>query len=116
MTLAFFLVAMAMGRRLVGQPVEQLMGLARRIGQGELEARVQLHQKDELATLASAMNQMADALASARAEVEAGTAARLTTLEQLRHADRLATVGKLGLGIAHELGTPTQRRAPAARR
>jgi len=29
-----------------------------------------------------------------------------TTLEQLRHADRLATVGKLASGIAHELGTP----------
>jgi two-component system, NtrC family, sensor kinase len=27
-------------------------------------------------------------------------------LEQLRHADRLMTVGKLASGIAHELGTP----------
>jgi two-component system, NtrC family, sensor kinase len=26
-------------------------------------------------------------------------------MEQLRHADRLATVGKLSSGIAHELGT-----------
>jgi signal transduction histidine kinase len=27
-------------------------------------------------------------------------------IEQLRHADRLSTVGKLASGIAHELGTP----------
>ncbi|MET0406308.1 MAG: ATP-binding protein [Cystobacter sp.] len=32
--------------------------------------------------------------------------AREEALEQLRHADRLNTVGKLGSGIAHELGTP----------
>jgi signal transduction histidine kinase len=28
------------------------------------------------------------------------------TVSQLRHADRLATVGKLASGLAHELGTP----------
>ncbi len=105
-TLAFLLVAMAMGRRLVGRPVEQLVGLAHRIGQGDLEARVNLKQKDELATLADAMNQMAAGLATARAQVAAETAARLATLEHLRHADRLGTVGKLASGMAHELGTP----------
>jgi signal transduction histidine kinase len=31
---------------------------------------------------------------------------RTSALEQLRHADRLNTVGKLASGIAHELGTP----------
>ncbi|QRN98830.1 HAMP domain-containing histidine kinase [Archangium violaceum] len=105
-TLAFLLVAMAMGRRLVGRPVEQLVGLAHRIGQGDLGARVHLTQKDELATLADAMNQMASGLATARAQVAAETAARLATLEHLRHADRLGTVGKLASGVAHELGTP----------
>ena len=82
------------------------MALARRIGEGDLEARVHLRQKDELATLADAMNQMASGLAAARAQVAAETAARLATLEHLRHADRLGTVGKLASGVAHELGTP----------
>jgi len=104
--LAFLVVALAMGRRLVGRPVEQLVALARRIGEGDLEARVHLRQKDELATLADAMNQMASGLAAARAQVAAETAARLATLEHLRHADRLGTVGKLASGVAHELGTP----------
>jgi two-component system NtrC family sensor kinase len=105
-TLAFLVVAMAMGRRLVGRPVEQLVGLAHRVGQGDLEARVHLRQEDELATLANAMNQMAGELSSARAQVDAETAARVATLEHLRHSDRLATVGKLASGMAHELGTP----------
>ena len=34
------------------------------------------------------------------------TAHRISMLEQLRHADRLTTVGKLASGVAHELGTP----------
>jgi len=32
--------------------------------------------------------------------------AREQATEQLRHADRLTTVGKLASGLAHELGTP----------
>jgi signal transduction histidine kinase len=34
------------------------------------------------------------------------TEQRLAAGEQLRHADRLSTVGKLASGVAHELGTP----------
>jgi two-component system NtrC family sensor kinase len=34
------------------------------------------------------------------------SAAREQATEQLRHADRLTTVGKLASGLAHELGTP----------
>jgi two-component system, NtrC family, sensor kinase len=52
------------------------------------------------------MNLMCDELARARETVAAETAGRIAALEQLRHADRLATVGKLSSGIAHELGTP----------
>jgi signal transduction histidine kinase len=43
---------------------------------------------------------------AARTRAEEEAAKRLTALEQLRHADRLRTVGTLASGIAHELGTP----------
>lgn len=49
---------------------------------------------------------MCDRLAEANARVTAETTARIKTIEQLRHSDRLATVGKLASGITHELGTP----------
>ncbi|GMU07309.1 sensor histidine kinase [Corallococcus caeni] len=104
----FLLAAMAMGRRLVGRPVEQLVHLAGRIGEGDLTARVPLRREhgDELTTLAVAMNRMGEQLEETRARLASETAARLATVEHLRHADRLTTVGKLASGVAHELGTP----------
>jgi signal transduction histidine kinase len=45
-------------------------------------------------------------LKTSQAAVYAEMQARLHTLEQLRHVDRLKTVGSLASGIAHELGTP----------
>jgi signal transduction histidine kinase len=67
---------------------------------------VRIHQRDELDTLGAAMNQMGEMLQRARQQIAEETAARLATLEHLRHADRLTTVGKLASGVAHELGTP----------
>jgi two-component system NtrC family sensor kinase len=32
--------------------------------------------------------------------------AKVQALEQLRHSDRLRSVGQLASGLAHELGTP----------
>ncbi|PTL83088.1 ATP-binding protein [Vitiosangium sp. GDMCC 1.1324] len=49
---------------------------------------------------------LAASLKEANQKLESEMAARVAALEQLRHADRLSTVGKLGSGIAHELGTP----------
>ncbi|MEO6418591.1 MAG: HAMP domain-containing sensor histidine kinase [Polyangiaceae bacterium] len=86
------LVSFAMGQWLVGAPVRLLAEKARRIGRGDFSEPIALTQRDELSDLAREMNGMCERLSA--------------TLDQLRHADRLATVGKLASGIAHELGTP----------
>ncbi len=99
-------VAWVLGVRLVGEPVRKLALQARRIGAGDLSSRITLRQHDELSLLAEEMNAMTDNLAEARVQLESETSARLAAIEQVRHADRLATVGQLASGIAHELGTP----------
>jgi len=100
------LLAMLLGLFIVGRPLRRLAEHARRIGAGELSMRLPEGGKDEIAALGREMNRMAEQLEQARARLAEETRARLAALEQVRHADRLSTVGRLASGIAHELGTP----------
>ncbi len=108
LVIAIVLVVLAhlLGARIVGRPVGWLTEKARRVGRGELGPPLVVRQSDELGLLANEMNAMCDNLAASREVAERETSARIEALEQLRHADRLATAGKLAAGIAHELGTP----------
>jgi signal transduction histidine kinase len=95
-----------LGVWIIGSPIKTLMEKARRVGRGDFSGPLRLKQKDELAELALEMNVMCERLVVAHERVEHETAARIAAIEQLRHADRLMTVGKLASGVAHELGTP----------
>lgn len=99
-------LAMGLGVWLVGRPMRRLVDKARRVGAGDLASPLELPQRDELGLLAREMNAMCEQLVVANKRADEEAAARLAALEQLRHADRLTTVGKLASGIAHELGTP----------
>jgi two-component system NtrC family sensor kinase len=94
--------------RLVGRPIQLLREKTRRIGAGDLGHPLELGlgRNDEVAELAADVNAMCEDLAAARRRIDTETEGRLHALDQLRHADRLATVGTLASGIAHELGTP----------
>jgi two-component system, NtrC family, sensor kinase len=93
------ILALALGVVFIGRPISKLATKARRVGAGDLSEPLQLTQRDELGELANEINLMCERLSE-----EQDARARAT--EQLRHADRLTTVGKLASGLAHELGTP----------
>ncbi|MFI5308323.1 MAG: sensor histidine kinase [Polyangiales bacterium] len=103
---ASILVVSAIGVFFVGRPAGALVAKTRRIGAGDLGDPLELSQHDEMGQLARELNAMCVQLAAANENLRVETNARIAALEQLRHADRLATVGKLASGIAHELGTP----------
>jgi len=100
------LIALAFGSFLVARPIRELVQLSERIAQGDLTTRLTLRSRDEFATLADAMNRMSAQLAESQHRLAEEAKNRLAAQEQLRHADRINTVGKLASGVAHELGTP----------
>jgi signal transduction histidine kinase len=98
-------LAMLLGLRLVGRRVESLIGQARRVGKGEFVTN-QDARRDELGLLAHEMNLMTGRLETAQCQAREERHARTALLEQLRHADRLSTIGRMASSIAHQLGTP----------
>jgi signal transduction histidine kinase len=101
-----FALSFLLGLRLVARPTRALVEKARRVGKGSFEDPLVLPGGDEFGELAAEMNAMCAQLAAVHARVKAESSARVAAMEQLRHADRLTTVGKLASGLAHELGTP----------
>jgi signal transduction histidine kinase len=96
-----------LGIDMVGRPVNSMSDLARRVGEGDLTARTHLgNRTDELTRLAGGLNRMVEDLETSQRRLEEETNRRIETMEQLHHSERLATVGKLASGLAHELGTP----------
>ena len=102
---AVLLVAIV-GLRLIGQPLQALIQKTQQVAEGNLRTPVTVSGSDELATLATALNQMCEKLDTSQQAVQRESAQRIEALAQLRHGDRLKTVGRLASGVAHELGTP----------
>jgi signal transduction histidine kinase len=100
------LLALLLGFWVVGRPIHRLIDRTQRIAAGDFAGTLKLRQHDEIGQVADALNAMCAELAKAHERVRAETNARIAALQQLRHADRLRTVGQLTSGIAHEMGTP----------
>lgn len=99
-------VALILTSVIVSRPLARVAEQARRIGKGDMSYMLTVTGSDEVAALIEEQNAMCKALKAARLRAAEEADKRLAALEQLRHADRLRTVGTLASGIAHELGTP----------
>lgn len=91
---------------LLARPLRLVMQTLREIRSGRLDSTIQLQRRDEMGELALAINQMSAQLLLNQDRIRRETEARIEALEQLRHEDRLRSVGRLVSGVAHELGTP----------
>lgn len=99
-------VAYAAGVRWVARPLGALIEHTEKIGRGDFQTRTQLNSGDELDQLAQSLNSMSQHLSDQQATIQRETQERMQAMEQLRHAERLGTLGRMAAGLAHELGTP----------
>jgi len=90
----------------IDRPMSRLRAQAERIGTGDFDTQLDVSGGGELADLAGTIERMRGQLAEAREAEQLATAEKFEALEKLRHTERLATLGRLSAGMAHELGTP----------
>src|SRR5262245_18117147 len=104
---AIITVVLLMMRYNLLRPIKELLGGAKAVGQGDLAYRVVAPSGgNEIAQLASEFNRMAESLADHLRAAERQAEERLALERELRHSERLASVGRLAAGVAHEMGAP----------
>lgn len=110
-TLALFaatiLVVVLVIRFSVLRPINELLNGVIAFSEGDLNYRVVVPGGGgEIARLASEFNHMATRLSEQRTQVINAAAEQVALERNLKQSERLATVGRLAAGIAHEMGAP----------
>ena len=90
--LALSLLIFLFVRRRILRPVENLVEACNRVASGDFSRPVEIDQNDELGLLARSFNDMTDRLTEAQM--------------QISQSDKLASIGRLAAGFAHEINSP----------
>jgi len=86
--------------KFVKKPLDNMIETMSKVENGDFDVRIDYKGKDEIGRLIVSFNSMVDRLDVAKKDLE------LLHFQQLEQADRLASIGEMAAGIAHEIRNP----------
>ncbi|MDT8317133.1 MAG: ATP-binding protein [bacterium] len=104
--LLFLLFGSYLLSRRIANPLKDIAATSEKIADGDLTQRVDDYGENELGQLSRSFNKMADRVAEHVGYLQRVNRDLRVTKQELIRSEKLASVGRLAAGVAHEIGNP----------